>query len=74
VNRSKFTEREAFVAASSIRSDMDERAPELFYQIGQNLGRVLCISRSACNDQTVYMLSKAGAKVTYIIGSEPVSD
>ncbi|MCG6879060.1 MAG: glycosyltransferase [Deltaproteobacteria bacterium] len=65
---------EAFVAARNIRSDMDEQALELFYQIGMNLDHVLCVSPSACNDQTVYMLSKAGAKVTYITGNKPVSD
>ena len=82
--KSKHTERQtpsanssvvnAFVAARSIRSDMDERALELFYQIGQNLGHFLCVPSSACNDQTVYMLSKGGARVTYVTGNKPVSD
>jgi len=65
---------EAFVFARSMRGDMDDQALELFYQIGGDLRHVLCVSPSACNDQALYMISMAGAKVTYIAGDKPVSD
>jgi GT2 family glycosyltransferase len=43
---------------------MDERALVFFYELGATLRHVLCIRSSPRNIQALYMLAKAGVKVT----------
>jgi hypothetical protein len=55
---------EAFVAGRAIQGNTDEHLLVHFYDLGQTIRQVLCVEPTDRNIQALYMLAKAGTKVT----------
>jgi ADP-heptose:LPS heptosyltransferase len=60
---------EALVEGRALAGDLDEEALIYFYEFGQSMRHVLCLSPSPQNIQILYMLSKGGCAVTCLAGS-----
>jgi len=55
---------EALIEGRSLEGDMTSQSLIYLYELGSNMRHILCVHPSSNNIQALYMLSKAGTKVT----------
>lgn len=55
---------ETFAAARSLAGDLSDHALDLLFEVGSSLGPILCPIASTRSAQAIFVLSRAGARVT----------